>query len=170
MRIIVVDKIERHAADSIHSKGIHQGGEAQVLEDGRDLLHWHIGQRYGRWSLSDVSVQEVSAILENLSFSILVDPFQMNGISGMSFNFIDYYTDIIKAGNINVVAQTFYEKYVKNWKANNVISKDLLRISSSAVRVLFSYYSFFYLNSIYHHVIVPRAISEGCWCHVGERG
>ena len=69
----------------------------------------------------------------------------MNGISGMSFNFIDYYTDIIEAG-INVVVQTFYEKYVKNWKANNVISKDLLRISSCAVRVLFSYYSFFYFE------------------------
>ncbi len=94
----------------------------------------------------------------------------MNGISGMSFNFIDYYTDIIEAGINKVVAQTFYEKYVKNWTANNVISKDLLRISSSAVRVLFFYYSFFYLNSIYHHVIVPRAVSEGCWCHVVERG
>jgi hypothetical protein len=80
-------------------------------------------------SLADVSVEEVSAILENLSFSTLVDPFRRNGISGESFIFINSYTDIMgldKAGINEVVARTFYEKYVKNWKASNMIPKNLL--------------------------------------------
>ena len=80
-------------------------------------------------SLADVSVEEVSTILENLRFSTLVDPFRRNGISGESFNYIDSYTDIMeldKAGINKVVARTFYEKYVMNWKANNGIHKNLI--------------------------------------------
>ena len=85
-------------------------------------------------SLADVSVEEVSTILENLSFSTLVDPFRRNGISGESFNFIDSYTDIMdldKAGINKIVARTFYEKYVMNWKATNSIPNNLLQISST---------------------------------------
>jgi hypothetical protein len=86
-------------------------------------------------SLADVSVDEVSVILENLRFSTLVDPFRRNGISGKSFNYIDSYTDIMdldKAGISKVVARTFYENYVVNWKAGNVIPKNLLlQISST---------------------------------------
>jgi hypothetical protein len=80
-------------------------------------------------SFADVSVDEVSVILENLSFSTLVDPFRRNGISGKSFNYIDSYTDIMdldKAGINKVVARTFYENYVVNWKAGNMIPKNLL--------------------------------------------
>ncbi len=80
-------------------------------------------------SLSDVSVDEVSVILENLRFSTLVDPFRRNGISGKSFNYIDSYTDIMdldKAGINKVVARTFYENYVVNWKTSNSIPKNLL--------------------------------------------
>ena len=86
-------------------------------------------------SLADVSVEEVSVILENLSFSTLVDPFRKNGISGKSFNYIDSYTDIMdldKAGINKIVARTFYENYVVNWKASNMIPKNLLlQISST---------------------------------------
>ena len=80
-------------------------------------------------SLTDVSVEEVLTILENLSFSTLVDPFRRNGISGESFNYIDSYTDIMeldKAGISKSVARTFYEKYVMNWKVTNAIPKNLL--------------------------------------------
>ena len=80
-------------------------------------------------SLADVSVDEVSTILENLSFSTLVDPFRRNGISGESFKYIDSYTDIMdldKAGINKVAARTFYEKYVMNWKVTNTIPKNLL--------------------------------------------
>ena len=80
-------------------------------------------------------MEEVSVILENLSFSTLVDPFRRNGISGKSFNYIDSYTDIMgldKAGINKVVARTFYENYVLNWKASNSIPKKLLlQISST---------------------------------------
>ena len=85
-------------------------------------------------SLTDVSVEEVLTILENLSFSTLVDPFRRNGISGESFNYIDSYTDIMeldKAGISKIVARTFYEKYVMNWKASNSIPNNLLQISST---------------------------------------
>ena len=85
-------------------------------------------------SLADVSVDEVSVILENLRFSTLVDPFRRNGISGKSFNYIDSYTDIMdldKAGINKVVARTFYENYVVNWKASNMIPNNLLQISST---------------------------------------
>ena len=80
-------------------------------------------------SLADVSVDEVSTILENLSFSTLVDPFRRNGISGKSFNYVESYTDIMdldKAGINKIVARTFYENYVMNWKASNSIPNNLL--------------------------------------------
>jgi len=80
-------------------------------------------------------VDEVSVILENLRFSILVDPFLRNGISGKSINRFRSHEDIMgldKAGINEVVALTFYEDYVVNWKAGNVIPKDLLlQISST---------------------------------------
>jgi hypothetical protein len=79
--------------------------------------------------LTDVSVQEVSIILENLSFSTLVDPFRRNAISGRAINRFDSYGDIMdldKAGITKVVAQTFFEDYVQRWKASNAIPKDLL--------------------------------------------
>ena len=80
-------------------------------------------------SLAAVSVQEISVILENLSFSTLVDPFRRNGISGKSINRFRSHEDIMgldKAGINEVVAETFYEDYVKNWKARNAIPKNLL--------------------------------------------
>ena len=80
-------------------------------------------------SLADVSVEEVLTILENLSFSTLVDPFRRNGISGKSINRFRSHEDIMgldKAGINKVVARTFYENYVVNWKAGNVIPKNLL--------------------------------------------
>jgi hypothetical protein len=83
-------------------------------------------------SLADVSVDEVSVILENLSFSTLVDPFRRNGISGKSINRFRSHEDIMgldKAGINEVVALTFYEDYVLNWKASNMIPNNLLQIS-----------------------------------------
>jgi hypothetical protein len=80
-------------------------------------------------SLADVSVDEVSVILENLSFSTLVDPFRRNGISGKSINRFRSHEDIMgldKAGINEIVAQTFYEDYVMNWKAGNMIPNNLL--------------------------------------------
>jgi hypothetical protein len=74
-------------------------------------------------------VDEVSVILENLSFSTLVDPFRRNAISGRAINRFDSYVDIIDLDNVGikkVVAQTFFEDYVQKWKASNAIPKDLL--------------------------------------------
>ena len=80
-------------------------------------------------SLTDVSVQEVSTILENLSFSTLVDPFRRNAISGKAINRFGSYNDIValdNAGITIVVAQTFFEDFVQKWKTSNEIPKDLL--------------------------------------------
>ena len=87
-------------------------------------------------SLADVSVDGVSVVLENLRFSTLVDPFRRNGISGKSINRFRSHEDIMgldKAGINEVVALTFYEDYVVNWKtSNSMIPKDLLlQISST---------------------------------------
>ena len=81
-------------------------------------------------SLTEVSVQEVSIILENLSFSTLVDPFRRNGISGKSINRFKSHNvimDLDKVGINEVVAQTFFEDYVQEWKASNSIPKNLLQ-------------------------------------------
>jgi len=131
-------------------------------------------------SLADVSVDEVSVILENLSFSTLVDPFRRNGISGESFNYIDSYTDIIdldKAGISEVVAQTFYEDYVKNWKARNAIPKNLLlQISptTSNLKVCMQYvcmvnYAYCYaLSNVYssmHQLLLSFSFKLLCVCN-----
>jgi hypothetical protein len=74
-------------------------------------------------------VDEVSVILENLRFSTLVDPFRRNGISGKSINRFKSHEDIMgldKAGINEVVALTFYEDYVLNWKASKMIPNNLL--------------------------------------------
>ena len=62
-------------------------------------------------ALAEVSVQEVSTILENLSFSTLVEPFRINGMSGKSINRFKSYKDIMDLDNANikeVVAATFF--------------------------------------------------------------
>ena len=90
-------------------------------------------------SLTDVSVQEVSIILENLGFFSLVDPFRRNAISGKSINRFDSYADIIDLDNVGikkVVAQTFYEDYVQELKTNNAIPRDLLLQISPAISSL----------------------------------
>ena len=85
-------------------------------------------------SLAGVSVEEVSTILENLSFYTLVDPFRRNAISGKSINRFKSHEGIMgldKAGINEVVALTFYEDYVVNWKASNSIPNNLLQLSST---------------------------------------
>jgi hypothetical protein len=100
-------------------------------------------------------VEEVSVILENLSFSTLVDPFRRNGISGKSINRFRSHEDIMgldKAGINEIVALTFFEDYVINWKAGNKILNNLvLKISptNSNLKVCMQFvcmvdYAYFY--------------------------
>jgi hypothetical protein len=81
-------------------------------------------------ALSEVSVQEVSTILENLSFSTLVEPFRRNGMSGKSINRFESYKDIMDLDNANIkkiVAKTFFVDYVQEWKSTGLVPKDLLK-------------------------------------------
>jgi hypothetical protein len=80
--------------------------------------------------LKDASVEDISAILKHLNILTLVEPFRRNGISGKSIKRFDSYTDIMdldKTGVMKVVAQTFFEDYVQEWKASNAIPKTLLQ-------------------------------------------
>jgi len=83
-------------------------------------------------ALKNVSVQDVSIILENLSFLTLVEPFRSNGMSGKSISRFESYKDIIEldsAGIKKAVAQTFFEDFVVEWKSTGMIPKDLLQPS-----------------------------------------
>ena len=80
-------------------------------------------------SLKDVSVQDVSVILENVSFSSLVEPFRRNAISGKAINRIRSYEDIMELDTASIrreVAETFFETFVQEWKSTGLIGKDLL--------------------------------------------
>ena len=85
--------------------------------------------------LKDVSVEDVSVILNNASFSALVEPFRRNGMSGKAINRIKSCEDIMeldKAGIRRVVAETFFEDFVQEWKSTGVIPKQLPQESSPA--------------------------------------
>jgi hypothetical protein len=81
-------------------------------------------------ALAEVSVREVSTILENLSFSTLVEPFRINGVSGKSIKRFESYKDIMDLDNANIkkiVAETFFVDYVQEWKSTGMVPKGLLQ-------------------------------------------
>ena len=81
-------------------------------------------------ALEDVSVQELSVILENLSFKGLVEPFQNNGVTGRAISRIESYQDVMDIDETKirkVVARTFYEDHVVKWQKAGRIPRDLLK-------------------------------------------
>jgi len=85
--------------------------------------------------LKDVSVRELSVVLENLCFSSLVEPFQKNGVSGNMINRMKSYERIVSIGNGRIdelVAETFYEDFVKQWQSSGGIPRALLQPPSSS--------------------------------------
>ena len=81
-------------------------------------------------ALGDVSVRDLSVILENLSFSSLVEPFQKNGVSGRAISRIESYQDVMDIDESKikkVVARTFYEDHVVPWQKTGGIPRDLLQ-------------------------------------------
>ena len=85
--------------------------------------------------LKDVFIQDVSVILNNLSFCALVEPFRRNGVDGKAINSIRSCEDIMdldKASIPRVVAETFFEDFVQEWKSTGVIPKRLLQESAAA--------------------------------------
>ena len=78
--------------------------------------------------LKDVSIQDIAVILNNLSFSALVDPFLTNGVNGKAISRIKSHQSIMDIGKGQIsefVAETFYEDFVVEWKSTGV-PKDLL--------------------------------------------
>eukprot|EP01036_Dinobryon_divergens_P034831 gene34831-45060_t len=85
-------------------------------------------------ALEDISIQELSVVLENLSFSSLVEPFQTLGMSGRLISRIENYQDIMEIGKgkiSKVVARTFYEDYVVQWQKSGRIPRNLLQPSGA---------------------------------------
>ena len=81
-------------------------------------------------ALEDVSVQELSTILENLSFEGLVEPFKKYGVTGKAISRIESYQDVMDIDETKikkVVARTFYEDHVVPWKKAGRIPRDLLQ-------------------------------------------
>jgi hypothetical protein len=79
--------------------------------------------------LKDMSVQDTSVILKNLSFLSLIEPFRRNGVSGKAMNRIKSCEDIMDFDYANirrVVAETFFEDYLQEWKSTGLVPKDLL--------------------------------------------
>ena len=80
--------------------------------------------------LKDVSIQDITVILSNLSFPALVEPFQINGMSGKAINRLKTYQSIVDIGNgriSEVVAETFFEDFVVEWKSTGLVPKELLQ-------------------------------------------
>ena len=80
--------------------------------------------------LKDVSIQDIVVILNNLSFPALVEPFQMNGMSGKAINRLKSHQSIVDIGNgriSEVVAETFFEDFVVEWKSTGLVPKGLLQ-------------------------------------------
>ena len=91
-------------------------------------------------ALEDITKQELSVILENLSFEGLVEPFKKYGVTGRAISRIESYQDVMDVGKGQIskfVARTFYEDHVVPWQKNGWIPRDLLRatLASSATNV-----------------------------------
>ena len=93
-------------------------------------------------ALEDVSVQELSTILENLSFEGLVESFQKYGVTGKAISRIESYQDVMDIDETKikkVVARTFYEDHVVPWQKAGRIPRDLLQptlaVSTSSLKV-----------------------------------
>ena len=87
-------------------------------------------------ALEDVSVQELSVILENLSFEGLVEPFKKYGVTGRAISRIESYQDVMDIDETKikkVVARTFYEDHVVKWKKAGRIPRDLLQPFQSPI-------------------------------------
>jgi hypothetical protein len=103
-------------------------------------------------ALAEVSVREVSTILEKLSFSTLVEPFRRNGVTGKSINRFKSYKDIMDLDNANIkkiVAETFFEDNVQEWKSTGLVPKGLLQdISPTGFSLKVCMYVCMYCNYI----------------------
>jgi hypothetical protein len=100
-------------------------------------------------------------ILENLSFSSLVDSFQNNGVTGRAISRIESYQDVMDIDETKikrVVARTFYEDHVVPWKKAGRIPRDLLQptlaSTASSLKVgtssLLPSWQFSIYNSMWH--------------------
>ena len=80
-------------------------------------------------ALEDVSVLELSVILENLSFEGLVEPFKKFGVTGRAIDRIGMsWTSLDETKIKRVVAKTFFEDHVVPWQSAGRIPRDLLEI------------------------------------------
>ena len=80
-------------------------------------------------------MQDLVVVLQNLSFASLVDPFLRNGVTGKALSRVGSHNDIMNIDRdkiSKVVAQSFYEDHVLEWKATVLVPKKLLQKQSSS--------------------------------------
>jgi hypothetical protein len=111
-------------------------------------------------ALADVSVREVSTILENLSFSTLVEPFRINGVSGLAISRMKSHQNIINIGKGQIeefVAETFFEDYVQKWKSTGLVPKGLLQdISPTGFNLkVYMYHNYISVNLLCSSIVAP---------------
>lgn len=85
--------------------------------------------------LREISVQDLVVVLQNLSFASLVNPFLRNGVTGKAQTRVGSHNDIMNIDRdkiSKVVAQSFYEDHVLEWKATGLVLKKLLQNQSSS--------------------------------------
>ncbi len=114
--------------------------------------------------LKDVSIQDITVILNNLSFPALAEPFQMNGVSGKAISRIKSYQSIVDIGNGRIsefVAETFYEDFVVEWKSTGLVPKGLLQDISPTC--------FSQKVCMYHNYIISL-LTNYCLYTAGQRG
>ena len=113
--------------------------------------------------LKDVSIQDITVILNNLSFPALVEPFQKNGVSGKAISRMKSHQNIINIGKGQIeefVAETFFEDFVVEWKSTGLVPKGLLQdISPTGFSLkVCKYHIFIGVYSLYGHGLIVALI------------
>jgi hypothetical protein len=122
--------------------------------------------------LKDISIQDITVILNNLSFLALVEPFQMNGVSGKAISRMKSHQNIISIGKGQIeefVAETFFEDFVVEWKATGLVPKGLLQPKVSlklsiCYEVIITHCSFC-RSSLHRKAIHHRRLTQSRFFH-----
>ena len=90
-------------------------------------------------ALDDILSKDISVILRNLGFLVLVEPFAHSGVSGRVIRRISSAQDIISFDKETIseaVAKTFFEDYVVGWTAAGGIPIELLQAPAEPTAAL----------------------------------
>ena len=85
--------------------------------------------------LAEVSVQNISTILENLGFSSLVAPFKEIGVDGrMISEMKSFFAEVVLGHEVSTAFKAFFEGHVLHWQRSGMIPIELLSQRDSRPR------------------------------------